>query len=532
MRAVFIALFFSLLCGRAGAHFTEPRLLGEDARPFTQATKRDEARGFKDERLGLTEETRSEVLWAGWLPVMEERTRTVSGVTGVTTRRWFQWGADLSGTLDGAGGIGGLVGIIEEDGAGVVTRTLLPVQDGLGNITAVIDQATGRTVARYDYGPFGEALAESGEVDACPFRWQTKWYDAESQHYYFGYRHYDPRFGRWLSRDPLGEAGGFNLYAYCGNDPVNRHDPLGLSDRSIRPYGWFQLMFPATTGRDDLKGVACEGGLYGVYGILSTPGKIAAHPKIKGSLRMAGGGLEVGVGAVYSFGTEGIGAPLGGFALMANGADNFIAGFQSFRMGAYQPALLERGITSVAGNGWVGDGLYMATQLGVGFAPAIGARTERLALLLDWNPVFAPYRGGYAYSGVPLPGMPRPRVPISVAGEPLFAPSKVDAFLEANLTGSGRTVLGHYPEYIQKAQRTGASYFDIGDAWNTLTPAQRTSANMHFLDEVAGAGDQIYLSLPKSEIRRGSALADEIQYLTGEKGYQWINQWSLRPSGN
>jgi RHS repeat-associated protein len=106
------------------------------------------------------------------------------------------------------------------------------------------------------------------------------------------------------------------------------------------------------------------------------------------------------------------------------------------------------------------------------------------------------------------------------------------ALSEANLTGSGRTVLGHYPEYIQKAQRTGSSYFDIGDAWNTLTPAQRTSANMHFLDEVAGAGDQIYLSLPKSEIRRGSALADEIQYLTGEKGYQWINQWSLRPSGN
>jgi RHS repeat-associated protein len=54
------------------------------------------------------------------------------------------------------------------------------------------------------------------------------WYDPECQHYYFGYRHYDPRLGRWLSRDPLGEAGGFNLYAYCGNDPVNRHDPLGL----------------------------------------------------------------------------------------------------------------------------------------------------------------------------------------------------------------------------------------------------------------------------------------------------------------
>src|SRR5215207_11241790 len=42
--------------------------------------------------------------------------------------------------------------------------------------------------------------------------------------------HYNPRVGSFISRDPLGEAGGFNLYAYCGNDPVNKHDPLGLSD--------------------------------------------------------------------------------------------------------------------------------------------------------------------------------------------------------------------------------------------------------------------------------------------------------------
>lgn len=45
---------------------------------------------------------------------------------------------------------------------------------------------------------------------------------------YFGYRYYSPRLGRWLSRDPMGEAGGLNLYAYCGNDPVNRHDYLGM----------------------------------------------------------------------------------------------------------------------------------------------------------------------------------------------------------------------------------------------------------------------------------------------------------------
>jgi hypothetical protein len=47
--------------------------------------------------------------------------------------------------------------------------------------------------------------------------------------------HYDPRLGRFLSRDPLREEGGFNLYAYCGNDPVNRHDPLGLASPPFTP---------------------------------------------------------------------------------------------------------------------------------------------------------------------------------------------------------------------------------------------------------------------------------------------------------
>jgi RHS repeat-associated protein len=65
------------------------------------------------------------------------------------------------------------------------------------------------------------------------YDWQTKYYDRETQLYCFPKRYYDPRTGRWLSRDPLGEAGGFNLYAYCGNDPVNRHDPLGLESEVV-----------------------------------------------------------------------------------------------------------------------------------------------------------------------------------------------------------------------------------------------------------------------------------------------------------
>ena len=44
---------------------------------------------------------------------------------------------------------------------------------------------------------------------------------------YYGYRYYDPKNGRWPSRDPIGEEGGMNLYGFVGNDPVKRWDLLG-----------------------------------------------------------------------------------------------------------------------------------------------------------------------------------------------------------------------------------------------------------------------------------------------------------------
>jgi hypothetical protein len=46
--------------------------------------------------------------------------------------------------------------------------------------------------------------------------------------FYYKYRHYDPALGRWPSRDPIGEKGGVNLYAFVGNDPIYWWDRLGL----------------------------------------------------------------------------------------------------------------------------------------------------------------------------------------------------------------------------------------------------------------------------------------------------------------
>jgi RHS repeat-associated protein len=49
------------------------------------------------------------------------------------------------------------------------------------------------------------------------------------------YRAYDPVTGRWLSRDPIKEQGGINLYRYVASDPVNFVDPEGLQAQVVIP---------------------------------------------------------------------------------------------------------------------------------------------------------------------------------------------------------------------------------------------------------------------------------------------------------
>jgi len=132
--------------------------------------------------------------------------------------------------LQGAGGVGGSLQITD-----AATGTAhFPAYDGNGNVTALVDAATGATTARYEYDPFGNVLAATGPfAQQNPWRFSTKQQDRWTGHYYYGYRHYDAAAGRWLSRDPLGEAGGVNLYGFLGNDGVGTVDVLGLSPESL-----------------------------------------------------------------------------------------------------------------------------------------------------------------------------------------------------------------------------------------------------------------------------------------------------------
>ena len=109
--------------------------------------------------------------------------------------------------------------------------------DANGNVTEVLKKnpgnSAGSLAARYEYDPFGNTIRSTGTyADANPFRFSTKYFDTETTLYYYGFRYYDPTTGRWLSRDPIGEVGGFNLFAMVQNDPINWNDYLGMCPKS------------------------------------------------------------------------------------------------------------------------------------------------------------------------------------------------------------------------------------------------------------------------------------------------------------
>jgi RHS repeat-associated protein len=144
----------------------------------------------------------------------------------------FTWGTDLSGSMQGAGGVGGLISMTVCTGANA--GTYFPCYDGNGNVVAMVNAATGAIAANFEYGPFGELIRATGPMAKLnPFMFSTKYYDWETGLYYYGYRYYNPSTGRWLSRDPIGESGGMNLYCLMGNDPIGRIDINGLADRWI-----------------------------------------------------------------------------------------------------------------------------------------------------------------------------------------------------------------------------------------------------------------------------------------------------------
>lgn len=160
--------------------------------------------------------------------VMQERDG--NNVPQVTYTR----GSGLSGSLEGAGGIGGLLARTD------MTSTISNPQsafahayyhaDGNGNVTMLL--TTNQSVAaQYNYDSYGNVLGMSGDLaEANLYRFSSKEVHPNSGLVYYLYRYYDANLQRWPNRDPLGEfTDGPNLYAFVRNRAVNFIDIDGLS---------------------------------------------------------------------------------------------------------------------------------------------------------------------------------------------------------------------------------------------------------------------------------------------------------------
>jgi RHS repeat-associated protein len=165
-----------------------------------------------------TNETR--FLYDHWLVIQERDSNNAPRIT-------YTRGVDLSGSRQGAGGIGGLLALTKDTGTDL--KHYYYEDDGLGNVTGQWD--TNRTnVARYLYDPYGNLISATGsKAGLNRYRYSSKEVHASSGLYYFGFRYYDPGLQRWLTPDPTEEEGGVNLYEFVYNDPIDWMDPDGLA---------------------------------------------------------------------------------------------------------------------------------------------------------------------------------------------------------------------------------------------------------------------------------------------------------------
>ncbi len=169
---------------------------------------------------GLITETK--FLYDGWNLIHELIT---DNPEQITTTKSYVWGLDLSQSLRGAGGVGGLLAQITDNGATVSCHYAMA--DANGNFTDYVS-TNGISVAHYEYNPYGGLIASSGSMaDEFASRFSTKYFDAETGLSYYGFRYYSPETGRWLNRDPIGESGGLNLNGFFNNNAIDFFDKDG-----------------------------------------------------------------------------------------------------------------------------------------------------------------------------------------------------------------------------------------------------------------------------------------------------------------
>jgi len=105
------------------------------------------------------------------------------------------------------------------------------IHDHLGSPRLIVNTSDGSIAQRLDFDEFGIVTLDTNP-SFQPFGFAGGLYDTQTRLVRFGARDYDPQVGRWTSKDPVGFVGGWDLFVYSGNDPVNVADRLGWACES------------------------------------------------------------------------------------------------------------------------------------------------------------------------------------------------------------------------------------------------------------------------------------------------------------
>jgi RHS repeat-associated protein len=155
--------------------------------------------------------------------------KTVSGT--VTHYHYDQQGRLLSETTDSGAALRDYVyqndNLVALKLYGAQAGIYYVINDHLGTPQQIVN-STGVVVWKAAYLPFGKAQILV-ETITNNIRFKGQYFDAETGLHYNWHRYYKPSTGRYLTPDPIGLAGGLNLFSYVQNDPVNYIDPEGLS---------------------------------------------------------------------------------------------------------------------------------------------------------------------------------------------------------------------------------------------------------------------------------------------------------------
>jgi len=149
--------------------------------------------------------------------------RTQETLNGTVIKQWIWCGSQPCEELDGAGNVTKMFFSQGEQISGI---NYFYTRDHLGSVREMTD-SNGTIHAQYDYDPYGNVGKLKGDLEA-DFQFTGDYFHKASGLNLTLYRAYDPVNSRWLSRDPMGEYGGLNLYGYVRDNPVNMRDPLGL----------------------------------------------------------------------------------------------------------------------------------------------------------------------------------------------------------------------------------------------------------------------------------------------------------------